>query len=147
VIESRTVADHLATQLLPSRALAAAFALFGGLALAIAAIGLYGTVSFGVAARAREIGIRMSLGATGASVVRLLAQGGARLVLLGGVLGLILALVVTRVAGSLLFRVDTQDPLVFLAVPALLLLVAGAATVLPTLRALRVSPSRTLRST
>ncbi|HVS13200.1 MAG TPA: ABC transporter permease [Thermoanaerobaculia bacterium] len=147
VLESRTVEDHLATQLLPSRALAAAFALFGSLALAIAAIGLYGTVSFTVAARAREIGIRMSLGASGPSVVRLLARGGAALVLLGGAMGLILALVVTRVAGSLLFRVETQDPLVFLAVPALLLLVAGLATVLPTLRALRVSPSSTLRAT
>jgi cell division protein FtsX len=146
VLESRTVEDHVASQLLPSRALAAAFALFGGLALAIAAIGLYGTVSFTVAARAREIGIRMSLGASSASVVRLLMRGGATLVLLGGGVGLILALVVTRVAGSLLFRVDSRDPLVFLAVPALLMLVAGLATVLPTLRALRLSPSSTLRS-
>jgi hypothetical protein len=146
VLESRTVEDHVASQLLPSRALAAAFALFGGLALAIAAIGLYGTVSFTVAARAREIGIRMSLGASGASVVRLLMRGGATLVVLGGGVGLVLALVVTRVAGGLLFRVDSRDPLVFLAVPALLMLVAGLATVLPTLRALRLSPSSTLRS-
>jgi predicted permease len=146
VLESRTVNDHLATQLLPSRALAAAFGLFGGLALAIAAIGLYGVVSFTVAARAREIGIRMALGSSGASMMRLLMRGGATLVLLGGAIGIVLALVVTRVAGSLLFRIDAQDPVVFLAVPALLLLVAGLATVLPTLSALRMSPSSTLRS-
>ncbi|HVS64218.1 MAG TPA: ABC transporter permease [Thermoanaerobaculia bacterium] len=146
VLESRTVEDHLATQLFPSRALAAAFVVFGALALMIAAIGLYGVVSFTVAARAREIGIRMSLGASAGSVVRLLMRGGAALVLLGGVTGIVLALVVSRVAGSLLFRIDTQDPLVFFSVPAILLLVAGVATLLPTLRALQVSPSSTLRA-
>ncbi len=146
VLESRTVGDHLGTQLFPSRALAAAFVSFSGLALVLAGIGLAGIVSYGVSARSREVGIRMSLGASGTSIIKALAGGGLKLVLAGGAVGIVLALAVTRIASSLLFRVETQDPLVFLVVPGVLLTVAAIATVLPSLRALRLNPTKTLRS-
>ena len=146
VLESRTVGDHLGTQLFPSRALAAAFVSFSGLALVLAGIGLAGIVSYGVSARSREVGIRMSLGANGTSIISALAGGGLKLVLAGGAVGVVLALAVTRIASSLLFRVETQDPLVFLAVPGILMAVAAVATVLPSLRALRLNPTKTLRS-
>ena len=146
VLESRTVGEHLGTQLLPSRALAIAFVSFSGLALVLAGIGLAGIVSYGVSARSREVGIRMSLGANGSSIIRALAGGGLKLVVTGSIVGVVLALAVTRIASSLLFRVETQDPVVFVVVPGILLAVAGIATVLPSLRALRINPTKTLRS-
>ena len=100
---------------------------FGALALTLAAVGLYGVVSYGVARRTREIGIRKALGADGPRVVRLLVAGGLRLVLVGGALGLALALVATRLLGGLLFEVDAFDRLTFAGVP----LVLGAAPFSP----------------
>jgi ABC-type antimicrobial peptide transport system permease subunit len=138
--------EHLQAMLFPSRALATLFAVFAGLALMLAAIGLYGIVSFTVAARAREIGIRVSLGATGSEVVRLLMRSGLVLVSVGGVIGLVLGVLVSRAAGRLLFHETAADPLVFTVVPVLLLAVTGLATFLPARRALRVSPSSALRS-
>ena len=91
---------------------------FGVLALALAAVGLYGVVSYGVARRTREIGIRMALGADGRRVVLLLVAGGLKLVVIAGVLGLTLAVAATRLLARLLFEVDVLDPLTFLGVPS-----------------------------
>ena len=119
---------------------------FGVLALALAAVGLYGVVSYGVARRTREIGIRKALGADGPSVVRLFVAGGLRLVLVGGALGLALALVATRLLGGLLFEVDALDPLTFAGVPLVLGAAALLAAWLPARRAGRVSPVVALRT-
>jgi predicted permease len=146
VLESKTLEDHLQAMLFPSRALAALFAIFAGLALGLAAIGLYGIVSFTVAARAREIGIRVSLGATGSEVVGLFMRSGLLLVAAGGAIGLVLGVLVAQAASALLFQEATVDPLVFLGVPLLLLAVTGVATFLPARRAMRMSPSSALRA-
>ena len=116
------------------------------LALALAAVGLYGVVGYGVAQRTREIGIRMALGADGGRVVRLLVAGGLKLAAAGGALGLALAVVATRLLGGLLFGIDALDPLTFLGVPLVLLAAALLAAWLPARRASRVDPVAALRS-
>ena len=103
---------------------------FGVLALALAAVGLYCLVSYSVARRTGEIGIRMALGADSSRVVRVLGAGGLQLVVIGGALGLTLAVVATRLLGGLLFEVDALDPLTFVGVP-LVLGAAGTARGLP----------------
>ena len=137
---------HLALMRLPQRLSSFVLSAFGVLALALAAIGLYGVVSYGVAQRTREIGIRMALGAGRPRVVRLLVAGGLRLVVIGGVLGLALALAAARLLGGLLFEVSALDPLTFLGVPLVLGAAALLAAWLPARRASRVDPLAALRT-
>ena len=118
VFETKTMDRHLALMRLPQLLFAFVLSAFG--VLALAAIGLYGVVSYTVSWRRREIGIRMALGADGTRVVRLLVAGGLRLVVAGGALGLALALAAARRLGGLLFEVDTLDPLTFIGVPLVL---------------------------
>ncbi len=116
------------------------------LALALAAVGLYGVVSYSVARRTGEIGIRMALGADSSRVVRVLGAGGLQLVVIGGALGLTLAVVATRLLGGLLFEVDALDPLTFVGVPLALGAAALLAAYLPARRASRVNPVAALRT-
>ena len=146
VLETKTMDRHLALMRLPQRLSAFVLSAFGVLALALAAVGLYGVVSYGVARRTREIGIRKALGADGPRVVRLLVAGGLRLVVLGGALGLALAVVPARLLGGLLFEVDALDPLTFVGVPLVLGAAALLAAWLPARRASRVSPVEALRT-
>ena len=146
VLETKTMARHLALMRLPQQLSAFVLSAFGVLALALAAIGLYGVVSYGVARRTREIGIRKALGADGPRVVRLLVAGGLKLVVAGGALGLALAVVATRLLGGLLFEVDALDPLTFVGVPLVLGAAALLAAWLPARRASRVSPVVALRT-
>lgn len=118
----------------------------GGMALVLAAVGLYGTISYIVSRRTREIGIRVALGAHVARVVRGVAFQSLRLAAIGVVVGLGFALLLTRLLSSLLFGVSATDPLVLLAVSALLLAVALAASYLPARRASRVDPVIALRT-
>ena len=111
VLETKTMDRHLALTRLPWHLSAFVLSAFGVLALGLAAVGLYGVVSYGVARRTREIGIRMALGADRPRVVRLLVAGGLKLVAIGGVLGLTLAVAATRLLAGLLFEVDVLDPL------------------------------------
>ncbi|MGH7649023.1 MAG: FtsX-like permease family protein, partial [Gemmatimonadaceae bacterium] len=111
-----------------------------------AMIGVYGVVSYAVARRSREVGIRMALGAAPNEVVRLLMREGVVMVGGGGVLGLVLAFAATRVLGSLLTGVTAADPLSFVIAPALLLIVGVAAALLPALRSARTDPVRVLRA-
>ncbi len=121
------------------------FALFGGLALALAAIGIYGVLAYSVGRRTQEIGVRMALGARTGEVLRMVVGGGMRLVLGGIVLGTVAALLLSRVLASQLYGVSTTDPATFAAAIALLALVALMATYLPARRAARVDPSIALR--
>ena len=111
---------HRALMRLPQQLSAFVPSAFG--VLALTAIGLYAVVSYAVSRWTREVGIRMALGAHGALVVRLLVAGGLRPVMVGGVLGLALALAlaVPRLLGGLLFEVDPLNPLTFVGVPLVL---------------------------
>ena len=99
--------QHLATSRLPSQIGAFLLAAFAVLGMALAAIGVYGTVRYTVAMRTREVGIRMALGADAAGVARLLASRGLRLVLVGGVIGVAISLLAARLLATLLFGVGT----------------------------------------
>ena len=118
---------------------------FATLALVLAAVGIYGVVSYSVAQRTREIGIRMALGATPGHVLRLVTGEGLRLALAGVLVGLAGAAAATRVLTTLLFEVRPTDLVTHVGAAALLVLVAAAASALPALRATRVAPVSALR--
>jgi len=119
--------------------------LFAGVALALATLGTYGVVSFAVAQRTRELGIRIALGATRGSVTRLVVGQGIGIALAGGTVGLLAAFGATRVLRSLLFNVAPSDPLTFAGIAALLVLAVAAASWLPARRATGIQPTEALR--
>jgi putative ABC transport system permease protein len=116
------------------------------LALLLGAVGLYGVLSYVVAQRTREIGVRMALGATAAAVRRLIVSQGARVVLIGVVIGVGVALVSTRLLGTLLFGVKAVDPIVFAAMSLMMLAIGLLASYMPARRASSVHPIESLRS-
>lgn len=120
--------------------------IFSGVALLLAAIGLYGVVAYTVSQRTREIGIRIALGAEAEDVTGLVVRQGIRPALLGIGVGLIVSWFGARMLGSLLFEVTWQDPLTLVGVVATLLVVTGLATALPARRAARILPSSALRA-
>ena len=121
-------------------------AIFAGMALVLSAAGLYGVISYLVAQRTREIGVRIAMGAQARDVLRLILGQGVRLTAVGIVLGLLGAVAFTRVLESLLYGVSARDPFTFAAIAALLALVALAATWLPARRASRVDPMVAIRN-
>jgi ABC-type antimicrobial peptide transport system permease subunit len=120
-------------------------AVFGFLAMLLAAIGVYGVISRGVAQQTRELGVRIALGAQPADVLRLVLWNGLKIVAIGLSIGLAASLAATRVMSSLLYDVSATDPLTFAAVGALLIAVALAACWIPARRATRVDPLVALR--
>ena len=144
--EAKTMEEHLGIVLLPARLSAILLVVFAVLALTIASIGLYGVVSYAVSQRTREMGIRMSLGADANTVIKMLTVSGMKLVAVGGVVGLALALLVARLLSQLLFGVGAFDPLTFVTVPALLGGVALLAAYFPARRASRIDPVSALRA-
>jgi len=133
-------------QLVPWRIGTFIFTLFGVIGLLLAAVGLYGVVSFVVAQRTREFGVRLALGAQTTDVLRLVLTQGARLVGAGLIAGAIVAALSTRLFVSLMFGVSALDPIVYLAMAVLLAVIALAASYVPALRATRVDPIEALRS-
>ena len=145
VYDVKSLVAHLGTALFPARAAATLLGLTGALALLLAAIGLYGVLSYAVALRTREIGVRVALGAQRADVMALVVGRGLRLAGTGVAIGLAMALGVTRFLSFLLYGTSPLDAPTFAAVPALLLAVALLAAWDPARRALRVDPAVCLR--
>ena len=141
----RTLDDAFAEAVSQRRAAMLLITIFAGLALLLAAVGIYGLMSYMVNERTHEIGIRMALGAAGGDVLGLVVRQTVRLVLIGAVLGIAGALALGRVMTSLVFEVRPGDPTTLVTVTVLLTVVALAATLVPALRATRVAPLVALR--
>jgi len=141
----RTLSDVVASRLSTYRAMRGLLIIFSALALALAAVGIYGVMSFSVAERSREIGIRVALGAESRQVLVMVCGQGAKLTATGLVVGGAGALAVTRWLQSELYGVGAAEPLTLVAVAAILATVALSATYLPARRAARVDPAMVLR--
>ena len=141
-----TIDDDMRISMLPAQLGAAFTAVFGGLALLLAAVGIYGVVAFAVARRTREIGVRAALGAAPARLVRRMMAEAGRAVAVGLAIGLALTLLVERLLGSALYGIGAVDPVTLVAAPLVLGLAASLAAYLPARRATRVSPTVALRS-
>ncbi|MGH9333197.1 MAG: FtsX-like permease family protein, partial [Vicinamibacteria bacterium] len=146
VFTERTTAQEVVdVTLLPTRVGAALLGAFGALALALAAVGLYGVIAYSVSRRTREVGLRMALGARGTDVVGMILSSGMRLALVGLGIGAVLAALLAKVLESYLYGVSSLDPIAYLACAFVLLAVAAAANLVPAMRASRVSPMSALR--
>jgi putative ABC transport system permease protein len=137
--------DVMAESIAQDRFFTLLFAVFGGLALALAAVGIYGVLAYSVRQRTQEIGVRMALGARASDVLRMVAGGGMRLVGAGVVMGTIAALVLTRVLASQLYGIEPTDPLTYAAAIGFLGAIALLAAYIPARRATRVPPMTALR--
>ncbi len=146
VYRTQTMSGILDASVAAERSTLRVLALFGGLALLLAAIGAYGVVACYVGRRTREIGIRMALGGGRRGILRLVLGAAVRIALAGVVAGLLGAALLTRAMAGMLYGVSPVDPLTYAAVAAGLVLVALAAAYLPARRALRVDPCVALRA-
>jgi putative ABC transport system permease protein len=145
VAEPRTLEDRMAESLSPERFSATLLTLFALIALTLASVGVYGVVSYSALQRTHEIGVRMALGAQRKDVLKLVLGHGAKLSVVGVVLGLIGSLLVSRLLNTLLFGVSARDPLTLAAVSVLLGGVAMLACYIPARRAMKVDPLEALR--
>jgi predicted permease len=143
--EVRPMAEVIGSSIAQPRFRTTLLSLFGAAALLLAAIGIYGVLAYTVAQQTREIGIRMALGANPGRVLRLVLGRGLRLAGAGMVIGVLAALMLTRLLNSLLFGVSATDPITFAAVAGLLFAVALLACYVPARRAMRVDPMVALR--
>jgi ABC-type antimicrobial peptide transport system permease subunit len=137
--------DVIADELAPRQFRMRLVGLFALLAVGLAAVGIYGVISYSVTRRAREFGLRMALGAPPSYILKLVARQGALLTGIGLVLGVAGALGLSRVMSSLLYGVNPRDPLTFAAVTVILSAIALAASYVPAYRAAKVDPVVALR--
>jgi putative ABC transport system permease protein len=137
--------DNLENSRVPARIVAGLSGALGALALLLAAVGVYGVVSYAVSRRTREIGIRMTLGADGRDVMRLILRQSMRPVLIGAAIGVAVCAAVSGVLAQILFGISAHDPIAFVFVPAFLVGIALLASYIPARRATRVNPVVALR--
>jgi putative ABC transport system permease protein len=145
VFSVQTMAERIGAQLAADRMIAVLLSIFGGGALLLATIGIYGVIGYSVAQRTHEIGIRIALGAEQRDILKLIVGQGMVLIAIGAGIGLALAFAATRVLKSLLFGISATDPLTFAVVVILLMAVALLACYLPARRATKVDPLEALR--
>jgi len=147
VLSFKTLHEHVesSAELWIARTGARMFTMFGGVAVLLAMVGLYGVRAYTVSRRTREIGIRMALGANAGDTLRMILREGLIVTALGAGTGLLLSLGVGRLLASLLYQVSGTDPLVFIAAPALLAVISLLACYLPARRAAHVDPMVALR--
>jgi predicted permease len=141
----RPMTETIGNSLYAARMGALLLGIFGALALLLAAVGLYGVMSYVVSRRTREIGVRMALGAQASDVFKLVLREGMILVAIGVALGLTAAILVTRLLASFLYGISTTDTVTFTSIPFVLAFVAFAACYLPARRAMKVDPMVALR--
>ena len=144
-VEFIDLKQEVQAQLVRDRLMAMVSGFFGLLAVVLATVGLYGVIAYLVTSRRGEIGVRLALGAQRAQVIGLIMREAGRLLVLGTVLGTLLALAAARGAASLLFGLQPRDPFTFATAALVLAVTAGAAALLPALRAARVDPMVALR--
>jgi len=141
----RTMEEYLSASVATPRFNTTLLSIFAAVALVLTVVGLYGVMSYSVAQRTNEIGIRIALGAQGRDVLMMIVKQGSKLILIGLAIGLLGAIAVTRLMESLLFGVTAKDPLTFAAVAMLLAIVALLACYVPAWRATKVDPMEALR--
>ncbi len=142
----KTEAEAIEQELVEERVFARLASLFGGLALVLASIGLYGTMAYTVARRTGEIGIRMAIGARPSDISAMVLRESVRVVLVGSVAGLVAAVAATRLIRSQLYGLTPHDPAVLCGAAAVLVVVTMLAGWVPARRAARVDPLRALRN-
>lgn len=145
VAKMRSMKEVLAESVAQPRFYAMLLGIFAAIALILASIGLYGVISYAVAQRTQELGVRMALGANTGNIIKLVVMHGLRLAIVGVAIGLFLAFGVTRVFASLLYGINATDPLTFVIMPLLLILITLLACFIPARRATRVNPVTALR--
>jgi putative ABC transport system permease protein len=145
VANIRPMSDIVSTALATPRLTSFLLGAFAAIALALAAVGIYGVLAYLVSQRTHEIGIRLAIGANRAQVLGMILKQGMTLALGGIAIGVVAAFGLTRLMQSLLYQITASDPITFVVVPIALLVVTLIASYLPALRATRVSPTTALR--
>ncbi|HVI70313.1 MAG TPA: FtsX-like permease family protein, partial [Pyrinomonadaceae bacterium] len=145
VFSVKTMEEYLSASVAAPRFSTTLLSIFAGVALVLTIVGLYGVMSYSVAQRTNEIGIRLALGAQSRDVLLMVVKQGSTLILSGLVIGLVGAYALTRLIASLLFGVTAKDPFTFAAVAVLLAVVALIACYIPAWRATKVDPMEALR--
>ena len=146
LMEQQTMEGQIAATLFPVRVAATLVGVFSGLALLLAAIGVYGVIAFSVSRRTREIGIRMAIGARPAEVLLLVVRQGLTLATIGLVAGFGLATVATQALAGALYGVSAADPVAWGSAAVIMLGIAAIANVIPARRAMRIDPTQALRT-
>jgi putative ABC transport system permease protein len=145
LLHVKTLDEYVSDSVGSTRFEAVLLGIFGGLAFLLTAVGLYGVISYTVAQRTREMGIRLALGANRKTIVKMIVGNGTLLACTGVSIGLAAAFLLSRLVASLLYGVGPTDPLTFLCAPIALIAIAVLASYLPARRAANVDPVVTLR--